>query len=436
MSSYFARNKFNINAIFSIRKRVLRHFCNEIKRPDNFATAGTMSEINIKMMDRIGLEPGYNPIPRSREHLIKYQPSPADLPPRTMADSFTSAVIPLSSSKSLQDIYSNYLGNVRYGRLMQDMDLFAVWVCHQHLHIPSLKEGIHLPYTFVTIMLDKIDFTEFSPKSALDIRLSGHVSWVGKSSMEVVVWLEQVHHEAYRKITRAQFLMAARNATNTGPAPVNPITPGNKHEDEILSGGEERKKRRMDIQKQSLLKVVPNNHEQSIMHELFTRIIRKDTIQLNKKDLPPNGKWMADCSIMNTIPCFPEYRNAQNTVFGGFILKTALESSWVSAYLHAKHKPKLETIWDITFEKPVDVSSFLQMNAYVTYTQSNYMVVMVVADCLRPTGGMTTSNVMYYVWKFTDVVPEVIPGSYHEMMWYLMGRRKLIHALNNDDIQK
>lgn len=387
------------------------------------------------MMERIGLEPGYTPIPRSREHLIRYQPLPSDLPARSMADSFTSAVIPLSTSKSLQDKYVSYLGHVRFGRLMQDMDLFAVWVCHQHVHIPTLEKNIHLPYTFVTIMVDKIDFTDFTPKGTSDIRLSGHVSWVGKSSMEIVVWLEQESEGKYNKITRALFLMAARNATNTGPAPVNQILPGNEEENNILIGGETRKKRRIDIQKQSLLKVVPSSYEQSLMHDIFTRITRKDTIQLNTRVLPSNGKWMADCSIMNTIPCFPEHRNAHNKVFGGFIMKTALENSWVCAYLHAKTRPKLETICDISFEKPVDVSSFLQMHAYVTYTEMNFIVVMVVADILNPSGGRMTSNVLYYVWKCNESVPEVIPGSYHEMMWYLMGKRKLNYALglNTDD---
>uniref|UniRef100_T1H0M0 HotDog ACOT-type domain-containing protein n=1 Tax=Megaselia scalaris TaxID=36166 RepID=T1H0M0_MEGSC len=334
------------------------------------------------MMERIGLEHGYTPIPPSREHLLKYQPTVRDLPPRSMADSFTSAIIPLSTSKTLQDMYVSYLGHVRFGRLMQDMDAFAVWVCHQHIQIPNLDKNIHLPYTFVTIMVDKIDFSSFRPKANCDIRLSGHVSWVGTSSMEIVVWLEQEFEGKYNKITRALFLMAARNATNTGPAPVNQIEPGNENEKNILIGGEVRKKKRIDIQKQSLLKVVPSMHEQSIMHEIFSRITRKDTIQLNKRILPPNGKWMADCSIMNTIPCFPEYRNAHNKIFGGFIMKTALENSWVCAYLHAKSRPKLETICDISFEKPVDVSSFLQMHAYVIYTELNYIVVMVVADVL------------------------------------------------------
>lgn len=71
-----------------------------------------------------------------------------------------------------------------------------------------------------------------------DIRLSGHVSWVGRSSVEIVVWLEQNIQGQWRKLTRALFLMAARNATNTAAAMVNPLTPANEEERKILHGGE------------------------------------------------------------------------------------------------------------------------------------------------------------------------------------------------------
>lgn len=81
-----------------------------------------------------------------------------------MQDSFTSAIIPLSSDKVLQDKYVTFLGHVRLGRLMEDMDLFAVWVMHQHVKMPNLDPNIPLPYTFVTILVDKISFTNYIPK--------------------------------------------------------------------------------------------------------------------------------------------------------------------------------------------------------------------------------------------------------------------------------
>jgi len=82
-------------------------------------------KVRETMMKRIGLEPGYQPIQKPREHLLKYEPKAEDLPPRSMQDSFSSAIIPLSSDKKLQDKYITVLGGVRLGRLMEDMDMFA-----------------------------------------------------------------------------------------------------------------------------------------------------------------------------------------------------------------------------------------------------------------------------------------------------------------------
>lgn len=155
-----------------------------------------------------------------------------------MQDSFTSAVIPLSTDLALRDKYVTFLGSVRLGRLMEDMDLFAVWVLHKHVTLPYMDPSIPLPYTFVTLLVDSINFTDIIPKNDQDIRLSGHVSWVGRSSVEVVVWLEQNIQGRWRKLTRALFLMACRNATNTAAAIVNPLRPGSDEEQMIFTGGE------------------------------------------------------------------------------------------------------------------------------------------------------------------------------------------------------
>ena len=64
------------------------------------------------MIERMGLDHEYNPIPKPREHLLVHTPKFEDLPPRSMADSFASAIIPLSQSKTLQDKYVTFHGNV------------------------------------------------------------------------------------------------------------------------------------------------------------------------------------------------------------------------------------------------------------------------------------------------------------------------------------
>jgi acyl-coenzyme A thioesterase 9 len=43
-----------------------------------------------------------------------------------MLDSFDQAIIPLGSDRVLRDKYLTHLGGVRIGRLLEDMDIFAV----------------------------------------------------------------------------------------------------------------------------------------------------------------------------------------------------------------------------------------------------------------------------------------------------------------------
>ncbi|EDV52943.2 LOW QUALITY PROTEIN: uncharacterized protein Dere_GG11816 [Drosophila erecta] len=384
----------------------------------------TIAEIKVKMMQRFGLEPGYSIQPKSREELLKYQPKFEDLPARSMQDSYSSAIIPLSTDAVLQDKYINFKGFVRIGRILEDMDLFAAWCCHRHLVVPNLPEGVPLPYSIVTVLVDRIDFTSVAPLGTQDIRLSGHVSWVGTSSMEVVVWLEQVVNDENQNITRALFLMAARNATNTAAAPVNPIQPVDDEEKLILAGGADRKKKRQVLSEQSVFKEEPNAEEQSLIYQLYKR-----TAPIEQRDqqrlLPPNCVWMHDSFQMSTIPSFPEHRNQNNTVFGGFLMRSAQEISWATAFLYCKARPKLEHISDISFQKPVSVNSFLKMTAYVVYTEENYLQIMTVAEVLDAyTGSRVTTNAFHYTFSAPEPVTEVLPRSYHDTMWYIHGRRK------------
>lgn len=259
------------------------------------ALAGTMADVKLKIMERMGLKAGYNPLSHHREDLAEFTPKTVEeLPQRSMQDSFTSAIIPLSTDIGLRDKYVGFLGNVRLGRLMEDMDLFAVWIVHQHVLVPDLAPGTPLPYTFVTILVDKIDFAELEAKNDADIRLSGHVSWVGKSSIEVVVWLEQKRVGKWRKLTRALFLMAARDPSNTRSAVVNPLQPRNEEEKEILAGGESRKRRRQTIQQFDLLKTEPNAFETKLIHDMFIKSIDTKSKAFNKRILPSGSVWMED----------------------------------------------------------------------------------------------------------------------------------------------
>ncbi|XP_069687636.1 acyl-coenzyme A thioesterase 9, mitochondrial-like [Periplaneta americana] len=391
----------------------------------------TIADVRHRLINYMGLDRGYKPLQTSRSHLLSLLPTSQDeLPPRKMNDSFASVIIPLKDDESLQEKYVTLKGYVRLGRLLEDMDIFAVWVAHKHIHNPKQKPEDNTPYVIVTVLVDQISFTSYQAQHNANIRLSGHVSWVGSSSMEIVVWLEQFAHGHWEKMTKALFLMAARNSTNDSPALVNSLVPENDREKEILLGGESRKKRRIQFQQQSLLKVVPNTEEQKVIHNTFLQTVDVRDPTIHKRVLPSNSMWMDEVSYSSIIFGQPEDRNLHNKIFGGFLMRNALELSWMAGSLYSKYRPELLHISDISFLKPVNVGSFINMHAHVVYTEQNYMQIIVFADVFDPVSSQTvTTNSFQFTYKTPADVLRIIPRSYSDAMLYIDGRRTFQHVM-------
>lgn len=79
----------------------------------------------------------------------------------------------------------------------------------------------------------------------------------------------------------------------------------------------------------------------------------------------------------------------------------------------------------------VPVSSLLKMHAHVVYTELNFIQIVVINETYDAiSGDHTTTNVFYYTYSCDAPVPQIIPRTYNEAMWYLDGRRKFQSAMN------
>ncbi|XP_060648274.1 acyl-coenzyme A thioesterase 9, mitochondrial isoform X1 [Drosophila nasuta] len=394
--------------------------------------SGTMAEVGAKIRERTGVERGYHVVPKSRKHLLEHHPKKEQLPARSMQDSYTHAILPLSVDEMARERYINHLGRVRMGRLMEELDMFAVWLCHRHINIPDLPKDVPLPYTFVTLLVDRIDFSDIENIQVnKDIEVSGFISWVGNTSMEATIYTRQLLNDKYLNVTKAVFLMVARNAINSASAPVNPLKPADAVEQKCWEESDERQRKRKATESQGVLVWPPQQHEQAIMYNLLQRTTPKDSFDLNRRALPPKCNWMEDSQRSTMMNPFPENRNAHNTIFGGFLMRQAIEISFITASIYMRGRPILMCLSDISFLQPVKVTAFLQMTAYVVYTDQSYIQVMTVAkNWQAESGEPTTTNVFYVTYKADKIVDEVLPRTYREMLWYIHGRRKLMAALN------
>ncbi|XP_073969177.1 acyl-coenzyme A thioesterase 9, mitochondrial-like isoform X4 [Rhodnius prolixus] len=316
------------------------------------------------------------------------------------------------------------MGNVRKGRLLEDMDIFAVWTCVKYINNPKMKADEFFPYSIVTAAVNQITFKGWPCKVTDDMRISGQVQWVGKTSLEICVWLESFISNEWKLFAKAYFIMVARNSTNTTGAFVNKLKPEGADEEETYAKAKERMERRHLGKKKSLLTSHPTEIEQRIIHEMYMKTIDLNDPTLNRRILPDNSVWIESTKVANMIFPHPEDRNSHNTMFGGLLMRLSSELSWIIATTYGKQRPTLRHISDITFKSPISINSFVQFEGQVVYTELNYAQILVHCELLDiMTNKMFTTNVFNYTYEYKGVLQNVVPQTYREAMMLLDGRR-------------
>lgn len=386
-------------------------------------------------MSVIGGPTTYDPqeYDRRRQELVKYVPASQDeLPHRRMSDSFDSALIPLGSDKRIRDRYATHLGGVRIGRLLEDMDIFAVHLVFKHTLLPMIPEHIkQSPFSIVTALVDRI-FLHGKLNFDQDIKMSGHVTWVGRSSAESTLVLEQQRDNGtWERVTEASFVLVARDPLNTKGAVLNPLKVETDAEKELFQIGHNNMLKRKETAKDSLFKHPPSEHEKEIIHDFFIQTVDHSALSFKSRIKPEKSVWMEDAKLKNLVVCQPENRNRFNKIFGGFIMRQAFELAWGNAYIFCRERPYTVYMDDISFEAPVEVGNLLYFNSQISFVHQHYIQVRVSAEVLDPkTGSLKVTNVFHYTFELRGGMPRsIIPKTYHEAMMYLNSRRHFLNSL-------
>lgn len=343
------------------------------------------------------------------------------LPPRRMKDSYIEVLLPLGSQPELREKYLTVQNTVRFGRILEDLDSLGVLICYMHTKIHSAKMS---PLSIVTALVDRIDMRKKSLSPEQDIKFSGHVSWAGKTSMEVKMKMFQLHGNEFCPVLEATFVMVARDSENKGPAFVNPLIPEGPEEEELFRKGELNKGRRVAFSSMSLLKMAPSAEEKTTIHEMFLSTLDSKTASFRSRVLPSNAVWMENSKLKSLEICHPQERNIFNRIFGGFLMRKAYELAWATACNFGGSRPFVVAVDDIMFQKPVEVGSLLFLSSQVCFTQDNYIQVRVHSEVASlHDKEHTTTNIFHYTFMSEKDVPLVFPRTYGESMLYLDGQR-------------
>ncbi len=166
---------------------------------------------------------GLNAIDKSN---IKHCTDSSLLKKHRMKESYAEAIIPLGDEPLLRNRYINFQNSVRFGRLLEDLDTMAVHISYLH----NISQSVEIsgqfisPIVIVTALVDRIEILNNKMDPNKNIKLSGFTSWVGSSSAEISMKVEQeISGNIWTDILDAKFLVCARDTTNNSSALMNPL---------------------------------------------------------------------------------------------------------------------------------------------------------------------------------------------------------------------
>ncbi|KAH7339912.1 HotDog domain-containing protein [Rhizoctonia solani] len=391
-------------------------------------------------------------------NLVAQQPvaqEEAPLQPRHMHDSYTQVELPFASNPALLEQFTNAGGGLRTGLLMEQLDALAGSIAYKHVLGPSVSDllsggPVNRGFYLVTASVDRLDMLQsFSlAKHPSDIRLSGQVIYVGHSSIECVVRMEQLSNQGRSETTvmLGRFSMVARDAVTHKARAVNPLVLSTPEEKSLFKFGEAARARRKTASMTSLQRVPPSQEEAQLLHGTFLKYSGLfDNGNTKKVEGEVEPVWMEDTRLEKTLMMFPQKRNVHSKVFGGYLMRLAYEIGYTDAYMFTRAPLRFLSLDGISFKKPVPIGSILRLTSHISHTTSNVEFaavahVQVQAEVIDPaTGEDNLTNTFRFTWVRENGPPLqrlVIPRTYAEAMQWLEGKRALdtgaeIRALRN-----
>ncbi|KXN67396.1 hypothetical protein CONCODRAFT_80170 [Conidiobolus coronatus NRRL 28638] len=351
---------------------------------------------------------------------------------KRMIDSYTEVLLPFKTDSELLGQYENFFGVLKVGKFIEDLDCMAATIAYKHCNVDDVETA---PFYLVTASVDSLVLIK-----ELDInknyRIFGNVNYVGFSSIEVMIKVEPYEEGEEDLAPRlaidyskrpynllCTFTMVALDKFTRKPSQVNPLKAGTEFEQKVIKLGKASKEKKKQLNLKSLAKLPPNNDEKHIIHDQYLESLKY------KENKPDNVKYMEETSLSSSLMCHPQNRNTYGFMFGGFLMREALENAWITAYIFCKENPIIVRADEIVFKQSVPVGSVLEFNSKVIYSEghpNNEFQVAVNAQVIGPDlVNMGVTDTFHYTFKSrTKQVPKVIPRTYGESIAMLEGKRR------------
>ncbi|XP_061373434.1 acyl-coenzyme A thioesterase 2, chloroplastic-like isoform X2 [Gastrolobium bilobum] len=348
--------------------------------------------------------------------------------PKTPSRSRTSIFYNFSSDHILREQYRNPWNHIRMGKLVEDFDALAGTIAFKHC---CNEDGTTRPLILVTASVDKMVLKKPIHIDS-DFTIVGAVTWVGRSSMEIQLELNQSAQDSPALV--ANFTFVARDCATGKAIPINQISPESKQERLLWEEAEQRNKLRKK-------RKAEQKHEESGDTARLSALLAEGRIFSDMPALANRDSiLMKDTCLQNSFICQPQQRNIHGRIFGGFLMRRAFELAFSTAYAFAGAAPHFLEVDHVDFFKPVDVGNFLRLKSCVLYTELDNLAeplvnVEVVAHVTKPElRSSEVSNRFYFTFgvgpeaiKNGLKIRNVVPGTEEEA-------RKVLEHMDAEDL--
>ena len=287
-----------------------------------------------------------------------------------------------------------------------------------------------------------------------DVLLQGLVVWTGTSSAKVRVEILQAEEECvtgdhgltvvnrFVPVMESSFtLVALDKVTGTG-ARIPSVKPETDQEKMWFDMAEARHQKIKEKRRQKKdLEELPELDSDVEQNAICNYHTSKDG-----KLIP-----IFDTMMESNILMFPQSRNINNKIFGGYLMRKSFELAFMSAVKHSGGKrPRFEASADINFLKvsfenplmclmlrlmasqgirflflqPVDIGSILNLKSFVSYATERHAQIAVVANILKAgSGDVRTTNTFHYSFEIETGIT-VIPTNRDEEKIHLESKKR------------
>ena len=302
--------------------------------------------------------------------------------------------------------------NIRVGLLLEVLDKLAEETALRYVRIAYPTARV------VTAAMDDLEVRS-APDIEQDIVLHARINFVGTTSMEVGVRLEQIKGAVVTHLASCYFTMVAR-AVASGDERSLSLPPLEYQTPEDVRRSQRAALRRSSRRKETTSEH-PTSEEYAMLHRLHAEVDSKVGPLVLARDLITSG-WERT---------YPEHENVPQKIFGGYVVHRAYMYAHICAEMLADQRAILISTNRIDFYQPVRMGDKLHFVSRITYSGRTSLTVETAITRISRDRKMTAlSNTCVFTFVNVDAqlqllpIPQIYPTTYVEDARYLAGYRR------------